>query len=88
MTLRKIFTKRRLTFEKILELDASQARAYMGLARIYIRQGKFDQAESQLMRAVDLDPEGGQTEAGVGSVLCRPKGIRPGPVPRSTPPSN
>jgi Tfp pilus assembly protein PilF len=39
-------------FEKILELDGSQARAYMGLARIYTRQGKFDEAESQLLRAV------------------------------------
>jgi cytochrome c-type biogenesis protein CcmH/NrfG len=46
----------------------------MGLARVYARQGKLDEAESQLMRAVDLDPAAIQAAPGTGPILRRPKG--------------
>jgi tetratricopeptide (TPR) repeat protein len=44
------------TFEKIIAIDAKQTRAYIGLARILMRQGKPDTAEAYLKQAVSIDP--------------------------------
>ncbi|MFC1516647.1 tetratricopeptide repeat protein, partial [Thermodesulfobacteriota bacterium] len=44
-------------YEKIMELDSQQTRAYLGLARVLTRQGKLTEAEKMLKEAVDIDPK-------------------------------
>lgn len=45
------------TFRRIIRLDGTQTRAYVGLARVLAQQGKMEEAESNLKKAVAVDPK-------------------------------
>lgn len=44
-------------YERIIELDKSETRAYTGLSQVLARQGKPDEAEDILKQALALDPK-------------------------------
>jgi len=44
-------------FEKIIEIDSKQTRAYLGLARVQARQGKFSEAEKILKQGINNAPK-------------------------------
>ena len=55
--------------EKVLELDPGNAKAYIYIGQLLLRQGKTGEATKYLQQGRELDPESSRTEIDVGMEL-------------------
>jgi Flp pilus assembly protein TadD len=57
--------------QKVLELDATFARARVALGKAYLREGKVAEAVGELQEATRLSPESGEARYQLGLALAR-----------------
>jgi len=71
----KQFDKALEIFNKVLEKDPTHIKALEGRATIYIQKGEIELAESDLKKAVNIEPENARIYYRLGQIYYRKKDL-------------